>query len=837
MSSFALPDFGSNQTSNISTAQIKSDNDGLTQDALAEQQAIFQKTGIVPNIASKIKEDNERERLAIDQEMNVLTSGNFDPSQELDDNRLEFDMAGSKSLNAKRQKFLEEYPNGTLTPISLSNGDVKLIYKKEPNDPFRFVNRGVNNPEIARAILSGELIGGLIGTRGGSIGVGMGTAGGSLIETGVEKLRGFETQSLGDEIKEAALEGLVAGGLDLATRKLFSAFRTIKNRGNLKVLDIQDWADEVATFAEKEALEPLVKGNVVKTPIWQSLFAQTQVTSPASVNVFNKQIIALQKKFGSMGDNFDPSAFTKEELSLLIKAQGDDLVTRLFNSTDVDAPLAREWLETGQNFQQGLKNWKINTRTLRNDLYNQAINLADDVTFDITPIQNVSKEIADIVRARGVQGRPQTINTGLLDDFGNPIIREVPGETGSVALKKLPKEVEDVLNIINQMDPQVSMYQGFNPITQLKELRTTVFALQQSDDALTSSFGNKLYSAIREVMESPQSGNSNFLNTYQKASQFNAWREGILNLSVIKKSLKSDSVEDIIKSKFNITQPAEVSYIKQVLDKPTFNMLKQSYLKDLVSSKSSLNKFLNNEEQYADVVSKIFSATEVKAIKEFAEAQAKLNSSKIAKIVKQDVSNAEAAFALIDEGYDVFKNTINKAGGKNSKYAQSLKAGIFKKLLDDATITSETGGINSLDVKQLVAGLNKIKNNKALSELLFSPEELLRLERFNLYSSAINVSDDVGGAMVKGQQAAGLKSVTNAAAKIRVANLYLSNAIYAKILTQPYKAGDKTLINQASTSETSENVVRWLTLGINSLNTNITKEEKQTDTRLQNLNN
>ena len=31
-----------------------------------------------------------------------------------------------------------------------------LIYKKEQNDPFRFVNRGVNNPEIARAILSGE---------------------------------------------------------------------------------------------------------------------------------------------------------------------------------------------------------------------------------------------------------------------------------------------------------------------------------------------------------------------------------------------------------------------------------------------------------------------------------------------------------------------------------------------------------------------------------------------------------------------------------------------------------------------------------------------------------
>ena len=175
--------------------------------------------------------------------------------------------------------------------------------------------------------------------------------------------------------------------------------------------------------------------------------------------------------------------------------------------------------------------------------------------------------------------------------------------------------------------------------------------------------------------------------------------------------------------------------------------------------------------------------------------------------------------------------------GVRPQILEFLKSGIFKKILDDATISSETGGINSIDVKLLASGINSIKNNKALSELLFSPEELLRLEKFNLYSSAINVADDVGGAMVKGQQAAQLKNVTNLAAKIRVANLYLSNAVYARFLTQPYKAGDKTLINKASTGETSENLVRWLTLGINSLNTNITKEEKQTDTRLQNLNN
>ena len=838
MTTFTLPNLGTDPQP-VVTPMETVNTEGLTQDALAEQAAVFKKMGVLTQTATAVQEKQKQENIAIDAEMNVLTSGNFDGKIELNDNALEFDMAGSKSLNAKRQKFLEEYPNGTLTPIALSNGDVKLIYKKEPNDPFRFVNRGVNNPEIARAIASGELIVGVLGSFLGPYGTAGGTAAGSLIEYGVEAGRGYETQTFGDEVKEAGVEGLVAGGVDFATRKLFSLFKTIKNAGNVKVLDIQDWADDVARFAKEETLEPLVKGNVVKTPLWQSLFAQTQVTSPRSVNIFNQQTKALQNKFGSMGDSFDPSAFTTEELSLLVKAQGDDLVTRLFKSTDVNQPLAREWLETGQNFKQGLKNWKINTRALRDDLYGQALSMADDVTFNVAPLQAVAKEITDIVKAKGLPTQPQTVGTGLFDDLGNEITRVIPGDTGAVALAQLPKEVNDVIKIINQMDPQVSMYQGFNPIEQLKSLRTTVFALQQSDDAITSRYGNKLYSALKEVMEAPTSGNAKFLDVYQKASAFNAWRENILNLSVIKKSLKSDSIEDIITSKFNITQPSEVAYIKQVLDKNTFNMLKSSYLKDIASNKSSLNKFLNNENQYADVVEQIFTKTETQAIKEFANAQARLNTSKLAKIIKQDVSNAEAAFTLIGEGYNVFNNTLIKAGGKNSKYAQSLKAGIFKKIFDDSTVTSETGGLNSLDIKKFTANVNEIKNNKALSELLFSSEELLRLEKFKLYADAINVTDDVGGMIQKGQAASNLKSLLNLAkAKISVGNLYLSNAVYAKILSQPYKAGEKIIINKAAnSSQTSEFTLRWLALGINSYANNVTTDEKQLDIRLNNLNN
>ena len=95
---------------------------------------------------------NKQQEALENQEILSKFGGDFDPSTELNDNLLEFDLSKSKNLPAKQQKFKDIYPDGTLTPLALENGDVKLFYKKKPGDPFRFVNRGVNVPEIAGAL-------------------------------------------------------------------------------------------------------------------------------------------------------------------------------------------------------------------------------------------------------------------------------------------------------------------------------------------------------------------------------------------------------------------------------------------------------------------------------------------------------------------------------------------------------------------------------------------------------------------------------------------------------------------------------------------------------------
>lgn len=755
--------------------------------------------------------------LLLNQEITSLFGGNFDSTKELDNNLLEFDMAKSKNLPAKMQKLKNVYPQGELVPLTLSSGDVKLFYRESPQDKFKFVNKGVNFPELAGALVSGEVLGGILGSRGGPVGTGVGTAVGSLAETGLEKLRGYQTASLESELKEAATEGGLAFAVDSATRGAIKLFNKFKNKGNLQILEVEDFADDISKFADKEALEPVLKGNVLKTPVWKSAFSQSKITSNKAIQKQAEQEKSLIKKFGELGSEFDPSAFSDEELSVILKSQADDLVSTLFKSTNLEKPLSRDFLEQNKNFIKGIEKWKAATGKQKDFLYDQAFTLADDVVFDITPLQNETKNILKGVKAKAKK------ESGQLFQFDE-----------AVQLRDIPDPVKKIISKINKLDPKVSTYQGSNPIAQLKEIRTELYGLQQSEDKITKAYATQMFSKLKEVMGNPFSGNKSFLESYKKASQYNAWREKILDLTVIKKSLKSDSVEDIIQSKFNITQPSEVAYIKEVFkNQPeTIKMLKNSYLTDIISDNATLNKFLNKEGMYADVVSEIFEKQEVNAIKQFAKAKEKLNKSQLKKVIEQDVSNVDRAFTIIEkEGYDSFSSLIKKQGGKNSKFANSLKAGIYKKILDDATVTNEKG-INQLDLSKLKSSINSIKNNKSLSELLLSSDDISRLDNFNLYASIIDTRSDVGGAMQQGEIAAKAKAILDISSKIKVGKAYLDNAIIAKLLTQPYKPGE---ILSGKLKDLSPKKINYFTVGLLNLSNNLEKERKTRDPRLERL--
>jgi len=780
-----------------------------------------------PAIDSAKKRKEQKENL-YNQEVLVKLGGDFNPQGELDDNLLEFDMAGSENLIAKQQKFKNKYPEGSLIPLTMSDGSVELFFKKTPNEKYRSVNKGVNFPELSRAVFSGETIGGVLGSRFGIKGTAGGTALGSLAETGIEKARGYEVGTAKDVGIETAKETGIATAFDIATRGAFKIYNKIKNKNYPTNVLVEDFADDLQNFTHKNNLKALSVGQVAKTPIVKSVYSQTKITDNKLKDLTKEQAQSLKEQFGKLGADFDPSLYSDEQLEVILKGQSDEILTKLLQNTNLNSSLIDDFAKAGKDFVSGINKWKASTKAQRDKYYDDAIKLADDVVFDISSLQTLSDDLSKVITGKGQQLATTQVPTGLLDEFGNPVLKNITPKAQGVPLDVIPNEVLKVIDDIKKLDPQVSMYQGNNPILQLKALRTRLFNLQQSEDPATKRYANKLFSELKEIMQKPQSGNKQFIDAYNTASAYNAYRENILNLSVIKRSLKSDSVEDIVQSKFNIINPSEVQYIKEVFkdDPKTFEMLKNVYLTNIVKNKSTLNQFLDKEDLYRETVNKIFTKSEVKAIKDFANAKSKINSSVLNKSIAKDISNADRAYQLIDQGYDSFGQLIKSQGGANSKFAQSTKAGIYKKILDKATTTNNQG-IDVLDLKLFSSEINKLKDNKALSDFLFTADDFKNLDMYNLYANTIDTSGDIGGEMAKGALAGKVKSVANLKAKIDVAKVYFDNNITAKLLSLPYKPSNKVYNN----ATLNENKFKYFVLGLNAINQNLNNERKKKDPR------
>lgn len=796
-----------------------------------------QQNNVSPNVKvgnrfqSGIDSAKKRNQEKIDlynQEVFVKLGGDYNPQGELDENLLEFDIAGSDNITAKQQKFAKKYPQGSLIPLTMNDGSVELFFKKTPQDKYKSVNKGVNVPEISRAIISGETIGGVLGSRFGIKGTAGGTALGSATEAGVEKLRGYEVGTLGDVALDTGKVTSIATFFDAATRGAFKIYNRIKNKNYPKNVEIEEFADDLQNFTHKNNLEAVSVGQVAKTPVVKSVYAQTKITDNTLKDLTKKQAETLKNQFGKLGDDFDPSLYSDEQLEIILKSQSDDILNNLLKNTNINSSLIDDFAKAGKDFVGGINKWKAATKTQRDNYYDKAIALADDVVFDISKLQSVSNNISKVITGKGKQQASKQVQTSILDEFGNPINKTVTPVSKGVPLDKVPNEILKLVDDIKKLDPQISMYQGNNPILQLKSLRTRLFNLQQSEDPATKLYANKLFTELKDIMQKPQSGNKAFIEAYNTASKYNVYREGILNLSVIKKSLRSDTVEDIVQSKFNIKNPSEVQYIKKIFkdDPESFKILKNVYLTNIVKNKSTLNQFLENKDLYAETVKQIFTKSEVKAINEFAKAQSKINNSVLNKSITKDISNADRAYKLINEGYDAFGQLIKSQGGVNSKFAQSTKAGIYKKILDKSTVTNKEG-IDVLDLKIFSDEINQLKNNTALKDFLFTADDFKNLDMFNLYANTINASDDIGAALAKGTVAGKIKSVANVKAKIEVGKTYFDNAISAKILSLPYKASNKVYNN----TNLNENKFRYFTNGLIQIKLNLDNENKKRDLR------
>ena len=212
------------------------------------------------------KETVEKQKISRDKKVKELTAAigkEYDPDYDFGDNesvlldygkatRAQADLARSLSLEDKQRKWRElYYPEGDLISVNTSDGQV-LLGRKNKNEPFREIGFGET---ILGSVVSEPVILGGIGSIAGPHGTALATAAGVLAQSGIEQLRGYDTDQP-DSI-DALIEGGIAGGVDI----IFRGFgRLIRGRsrtpGQAKAL-----RDAIAANAEL-GLEPIAVGQI-----------------------------------------------------------------------------------------------------------------------------------------------------------------------------------------------------------------------------------------------------------------------------------------------------------------------------------------------------------------------------------------------------------------------------------------------------------------------------------------------------------------------------------------------------------------------------------------------
>lgn len=708
--------------------------------------------GMIQAAQDKINENRERGRRKVD-ELTSILGGQFDPYATFDESYIsQFDIARSESLTDKMKKFKVAFPDGDMKAVPTSDGKILVgrVNKDSLYQELPFT------PEVLASIFSPGTALGIAGSFLGPVGTFAGTAAGEYVDTQIEQARGYGEDEPG--IMGSAFRGGIAAGIDAASR---GVGRMIYGPA---LTPYAREAMHASMAASKElGLEPLAVGQL-SGPFGRGIFRQVGATSPRIEAKVTAEERSLLESFRELADDIPTDL--PEILGDVVKAQQKELQSLITLPS-----LSR--VEAGDALQAGIKTYEKASKLHVGMLYDNAISLSDDVTFNLRPAKETAQNIQTGVLARG-EVDPIEVSGGLTAE--------------------LKSVVDDVLALDENMAKFSAEGKAWTGFEQLKALRTRLFDLKQSDDGATRRGAHQLWESLTDVMDNPISGDPVFVHAYQKASAANWVREDTLEKSFIAQALRSDTPDALARKYMTPNNAKALATIHDLVPKETWEQFRTGFMVDLMNSpsaKSAMTKMDNFAAIDSDGLSLLMSPSEQRAMWDFLQRKVQFEASPVRAILDQQLTLGEQAAAIAKKGSaGELADAIAKSGGANSPFATAAKAGIYKDILDSARKVNEQG-IEVLDSGKLVQAIAEWRKGDRLSAL-FGPDDWRRIELFQKYGAVASETADVGGAMMAG----GLRQEAIAApiqtlygegrrVAVKVIRPLLQNNITAAILSRP----------------------------------------------------
>ena len=707
------------------------------------------------------------------------------------------DIKRSKTVTDKLAKFRDHFPNSQIRMENINGKNVLLArnndfekWKKIESFSTSFAADAANFATAGGIAgeIGGQALGAMTPIPGGSVigaagGAFAGYIGGTVLDKGLEKLRGYsKEESLAPNAMDY-LTGAAGGAISFVGRPVEAILgRTSRFLKGTTETGQTEAAKQAISFAEKEGLKAPNVGQV-STGITGSVYSQATNVDEATFKSHIEAAVALRERLLKQAEDMGYEGVDKKVLQDILdkdRTEINDLI-KMATAREIE-------LDTFSTTMRSLSdNWREATKAHFNTRYKSYNDTyGDDLSFNITNVQDTAKQYIDGILQEGKTG--EAVQTNL----------------------KPSGEIENLMNRVLELKPTINKYTSpggktFTALESVKQLRSDFWRLRQSQDPQTRHIANEMHKALNESFDNAivnvadPALNAKAVADWKKlSSDYRAFME-LEDITPIARLREMDDTQiaDWGKTLFKPGSYQKVKLLGDILGPDGQQAMKDMFFTTVTSGnatstwKNKVNETLDSfVSPYKDTMTRDYLMTpkDQELLKRWAAMRDDLESGAVSSLVAKDLSNAERAIQLANLGdTDKLRDIIRLAGGEKSKTFESIQAGFLQHLVNGSTRYITNVG-HVLNGKELAANISRFRDEKDTLGILFPGERWKQyFDGLVHYSNTIGIKGDMGSSL----QVAEMGSTTAKGAAKGLEQAATGQG--GKALETAYKLGTMTL--------------------------------------------
>lgn len=766
-----------------------------------------------------------------------------------------FDFARAETPEEKAGVFERHFPQGSLVLVPIASGVREFLLKETPDGVWKRIEpENESLKEFATDVM--EFVVADLGTIAGAAAVTVLTRGrGIFVRAAMEGVASFvgdigqeliereEGVSL-KEFDEMLAQGTVKGAFGFGGVLVFDhGLQAISRRvRGGSVFSLRANGGKAVDAFKNLGLTPTLD-MVSKNPVIQIMGRQARAISTAlrshvdqltaGVNsIFIKQADIISDSGVSGQILLDAEAGAQRRIIRQMNTEGGLGV--LIDSASGKSVASRGSRSRGNQLLEAFAKYDAESLARVNGAYSIARNIEEPV-FSIGGLQNIARRTKTGTPLRKT-APSTTVDTELLDEFGQPINRVEAGIENFKNLELLDSQISDVVDEILNIDPTdlgpvfitpqgrtLSKAEMRKFIADGKDLRQLVaggeltmvsatdqlLALKQRVSELsvpqigmprnqTNRAAAKLSKAFDDVLNNPLNSSPEFVAAWQKASGLASERFRIRELPLVAQAFVSAANNEpaTFAARFlDLASASNVDTIDQVirgLGQPAANSkgmmaLKNFILGDLFAKPDQILARLDGADP--DYIRKLFNPKQLIEIRKAAADFDRLNQLGLSKAVGQQAQLGRAVGQAIDTGstqtIETLKTVIKNQGGAESPIGRTIRAGIYNELFERGSkLTSAGRELNASSYSALV----KEFEDAGVFDLL-TPKDKRFLQDTQIILEIMGDVADAGTSIQANEAVAGLRQLSLNAVKTILENRIVANLLMSKGLFDTFVSG------------------------------------------------